>query len=281
MDVSGTDILTEGVHEVGHSAVEKDASGMNHRDRQILCGLFLSKFDKDGLAYLGFDGFTEAFNVLGYSIEARPASIKNYRDELDPYFSNERKGWHKRRLRAHCQRLLNTYKEADIGQLGELIKSFLMPAGEVEAIPEVKRVLSLHDTEASSSFAKRLITGKAAEQYFAVNYSVMAEFSGLTLTNTTEWGCGFDFKLALATGESFCAVEVKGLRTRCGQIQMTELEHDMADALRDKYYLVLVRNFVEAPFHTVINNPLDCAIQFTRVERKETRLLWTANLTEL
>ena len=253
---------------------------MNHRDRQIVCGLFLSKFDQEALAYLGFDGFTEAFNALGYSLQARPASIKNYRDELDPYFPNERKGWHKRPLREHCQRVLDAYKDADIEQLGELIKGLLIPVREVESVPEVKRVLSIHDAEASSSFAKRLITGRAAEQYFAANYCAMAEFSGLTLTNTTGWGCGFDFKLTTPSGEAFCAVEVKGLRTRCGQIQLTELEHDMADALRDRYYLVLVRNFVETPFHTVINNPADCAIRFMKVERKEIRFSWTANIVE-
>lgn len=164
---------------------------MNHRDRQILCGLFLSKFDQEGLTYLGFNGFTEAFNAIGYSLQARPASIKNYRDELDPFFPNERKGWHKRPLREHCQRVLDSFKDADITQLGELIKGFLMPVREVESIPEVKRVLSIHDAKASSSFAKSLITGKAAEQYFVANYSTMAEFSGLTLTNTTGWGCGF------------------------------------------------------------------------------------------
>lgn len=253
---------------------------MNHRDRQILCGLFLSKFDQEGLTYLGFDGFTEAFNTLGYSLHARPASIKNYRDELDPYFPNTRKGWHKRPLREHCERVLDAYRSADIAQLGELIKGFLMPVREVESIPEIKRVLNIHDAEASSSFARRLITGKAAEQYFAVNYSRIAEFSGLTLTNTTGWGCGFDFKLAHQSGESFCAVEVKGLRTRFGQIRLTELEHDMADALRSRYYLVLVRNFSEKPFHTVINNPADCDIQFTKVERREVRRTWTANIVE-
>lgn len=179
---------------------------MNHRDRQILCGLFLSKFDQQGLTYLGFEGFSEAFNALGYSLQARPASIKNYRDELDPYFPNARKGWHKRPLREHCQRVLNDYRDNDIGQLGELIKSFLMPAKEVDSMPEVKRVLNIHDVESSSSFAKRLI--------------------------------------------------------------------------RDKYYLVLVRNFMEEPFHTVINNPADCAMRFTKVERKEIRFSWTANVVE-
>ena len=70
------------------------AQHLSHRDRQILCGLFLSKFDQKALKYLGFEGFTEAFNTLGYSLQAKPASIKNYRDELDPSFPNGRMGWH-------------------------------------------------------------------------------------------------------------------------------------------------------------------------------------------
>lgn len=141
-------------------------------------------------------------------------------------------------------------------------------------------MLSTRDIDATSSFAKRLITGRAAEQYFAANFRDMEEFSRCVLTDTTTWGCGFDFKLSPATCDSFCAVEVKGLRTKFGQIQLTELEHDMAEALRERYYLVLVRNFAEQPFHTIINNPSHCALEFTKVERKEVRFSWTANVGE-
>ena len=260
--------------------MENAINSMNHRDSQIICGLFLSKFDQSGLEYLGFDSFTEAFNALAYGLGARPASIKNYRDELDPYFPNARHGWHKRPLRDHCRRILAAYKDADVDQMGEMIKGFLIPASGAASIPEVRRILSLHDADADSSFAKRLITGRSAEQYFAGNYSDMAEFSGLELTNTTGWGCGFDFKLSQPGGDAFCAVEVKGLRTKSGQIQMTELEHDMAHELRDRYYLVLVRNFIERPYHTVINDPLNCEIQFTKVERQEVRMAWTASVGE-
>ena len=66
------------------------------RDRAILIGLFLSKFDKKGIEALGFSNFSEAFNTLGLSIGAKPASLKNYRDEFDPLFPNKRMGWHKR-----------------------------------------------------------------------------------------------------------------------------------------------------------------------------------------
>jgi hypothetical protein len=264
--------------------VEKTMTAVNpdfgHRDRQILCGLFLSKFDQEGLEYLGFDGFTEAFNTLAYSLQAKPASIKNYRDELDPYFPNARAGWHKRPLREHCRCILEAYKNVGLSELGEMIKRFLVPATEAESIPEVERVLNLHDPKPSASFANRLITGRAAEQYFIAHYIDMSEFAGASVVDTTAWGCGFDFKLTRPSHDSFSAVEVKGLRTRCGQIQMTELEFAMAEALKDRYYLVLVRNFVETPFHSVINNPVKSSICFTRVERKEIRFSWNANIVE-
>ena len=253
---------------------------MNPRDRQIICGLFLSKFDQDGLQYLGFENFSEAFNALGYSLRARPASIKNYRDELDPYFPNGRKGWHKRPLRDHCKLIRKLYGNASLVELGDLIKSFLLPTEFTESLPDVARVLAAHYGEESSSFAKRLITGRAAEQYFVANFHRMPEFSSLLLTDTTNWGCGFDFKLATQSGNWVCAVEVKGIRAKFGQIQLTELEHDMAEALSDRYYMVLVRNFIEQPFHTIVKDPLNCRLQFTRTERKEVRLSWNANVNE-
>ncbi|GHV92706.1 hypothetical protein AGMMS50268_32090 [Spirochaetia bacterium] len=35
------------------------------RDKAILSGLYLSKFDEYALAELGFEGFKQAFNALG------------------------------------------------------------------------------------------------------------------------------------------------------------------------------------------------------------------------
>ena len=245
-----------------------------------MCGLFLSKFDRDALEFLGFEAFTEAFNAMGYGLKARPASIKNYRDELDPHFPNERKGWHRRPLRDHCRRVLVRYGGTDIAEMGKIIKGFLIPAREVESMPEVEKVMSIHDANAGSPFAKRLITGRAAEEYFAANCSKMEEFQGLSPINTTAWGCGFDFKVGNADGTSYRAVEVKGMRTRCGQIQMTDLEHDMANALLDAYYLVVVRNFIETPFHTVIQNPLNSRLALARQERQEVRVSWNVNIGE-
>jgi hypothetical protein len=62
------------------------------RERLILAGLYLSKYDSVGLKKLGFKGFKEAFNVIGYALGAQPASVKNYRDEFDPLFPKSQEG---------------------------------------------------------------------------------------------------------------------------------------------------------------------------------------------
>jgi hypothetical protein len=61
------------------------------REKLILAGLYFSKFDRAALNSLGFDSFTEDFNVLAFELGARPASIKNYRNEFDPLFHSEAK----------------------------------------------------------------------------------------------------------------------------------------------------------------------------------------------
>ena len=38
------------------------------REKSILAGLYLSKFDVEGLKVLGFGSFTEAFNVIGLAL---------------------------------------------------------------------------------------------------------------------------------------------------------------------------------------------------------------------
>src|ERR1039458_3147434 len=97
------------------------------RQKLILAGLYFSKYDSLGLKNLGFDSFLEAFNVIGYALGSKPASIKNYRDEFDPLFPNRRKGWHKRPTRAYCREVFEEYKDLDLESFTGLVKSFFGP----------------------------------------------------------------------------------------------------------------------------------------------------------
>src|SRR5579864_6560197 len=128
------------------------------REKLILIGLYLSKYDSLGLKQLGLESFVEAFNVIGYALGSRPASIKNYRDEYDPLFPNRRKGWHKRQIRDYCLKVFEEYNSLDLESFTGLVKSFVGYDENAWSEFQVKG----EQGEGESGFAKRLITGLAA-----------------------------------------------------------------------------------------------------------------------
>lgn len=245
---------------------------IDQRGRAILIGLFLSRFDKQALESFGFTGFRQAYNVLGLSIGVKPNSINNYRDEFDPYFPNERKGWHKRGLRDYCKEYMDATSEMSFEEFYNVVKFFLDDGfvDESDVVQERRRF-------SRGFMANRLITGKAAEEYFVMNYQTIDMFQSYELQNTTQMGCGFDFKLSLAQKRFY--IEVKGLNEKTGSILMTEKEYSVADDLRDLYCLFVVSNFRERPEHHMFFNPLYTPeLEFIRQEQLITRISYSARM---
>ena len=239
-----------------------------------MVGLYLSKYDSIALKKLGFENFAEAFNVIGYAMGSRPASIKNYRDEFDPLFPNRRRGWHKRPTRPHCIKVLEEYKGLDFESFTDLVKSFV---GYDENVWSEVQAEEERD-KGESHFAKRLITGLAAEQYFESVQSVLPEFKDYVAENTTRLGCGYDFRLRAEAEADFLAVEVKGLTERIGSVSLTPKEHDVAMMLKDRFFLFVVTNFRETPSHQLFRNPLSSRLQFRRTERVTVHVAWLASV---
>lgn len=245
---------------------------MTAREKAILCGLYLSKFDNEGLQALGFQSFKEAFNVMGFALGTKPASIKNYRDELDPLFPNPRQGWHQRPLREHCRRVFERYKDLDLPSLSKLVCSI---TDETAVIDDAEDA----DAQAESeSFAKRLITGKSAERFFVENYRKEPVFSSANIVDMTQAGCGFDFKLQSPEFDDFLAVEVKGMRSQKGVIALTSKEYRVAGKMGCSFFLYVVKNFDETPFSENIRNPLGAGLHFDRVERRVIQISWSAKV---
>jgi hypothetical protein len=234
------------------SAPRTVRSQIQRREKLVLVGLFLSKYDSLGVKKLGFESFAEAFNVLGYALGSRPASIKNYRDEFDPLFPNRRKGWHKRQIREYCRRIFEEYEGLDLESFTGLIRSFVGGDGDTRREAQSNG----EQDESESQFARRLITGLAAEQYFESVQSSLPEFKGYIMENTTRHGCGYDFRLRTKTEKDFIAVEVKGLKERMGSLSLTPKEHAVATTLRGRFFLFVVKNFQESPFHEIFQDPL-------------------------
>ncbi|TFF40110.1 protein NO VEIN domain-containing protein [Mucilaginibacter psychrotolerans] len=241
------------------------------RDKSILIGLYLSKFDDQALIYLGFKTFNEAFNVFGFALGTKPTSIKNYRDEFDPFFPNLRKGWHKREIRGYCKHFLDGFSDLDFETFTELIKSFVIKNYEVESIIE-----KIEKKDYSETVAKRLATGIAAEEYFKINYQQVRNFIGFELKDTTNLACGFDFKLSLEI--KYYCVEVKGLDTNSGSISMTEKEFLLAQYLKEKYCLFIVKNFNDKPVCQYHFDPLNSRLMFKKNERQTTQINYSTSI---
>jgi len=245
---------------------------MSLREKSILAGLYLSKFDSEGLRCLGFDSFIEAFNVIGSALAVRPASVKNYRDEFDPLFPNNRKGWHKRPIRGYCKAVYSAFGSLSLEDFTNLLKRIIYKEHDLDVLMEQVEKKQGEDR----SFAKRLITGQAAEEYFKVKYKGISVFEGFEFEDTTKLGCGFDFRLF--SPSIFYGIEVKGLSESSGSIPLTSKEYSVASILKDRFFLFVVKNFKEDPFHELYQDPLNGKLVFSRVEQRAIQISWTTRV---
>lgn len=200
--------------------------------------------------------------------------MKNYRDEFDPLFPNRRRGWHKRAMRSNCSKIFEKYKNLDIDTFTGLIKSMVGydESAWSELQPKAKPI------DRGLQFAQRLMTGLAAEQYFESVRRSIPDFDGYAAQNTTRLGCGYDFRMQTGSAEEFLAVEVKGLRGTTGTLSLTPKEHEVAESLGDRFFLFVVKNFRETPFHELFRNPLAGALRFRKTERVLVQVSWLVNV---
>lgn len=247
---------------------------LNLRDKSILAGLYLSKFSVDGLRYLGFENFTEAFNAIGLALGTNPASIKNYRDEFDPLFPNERKGWHKRSTRKYCKDIYDVFYKTSLPEFSMLLKQAIYKNSDIDILMED---IEKKEDEYSGTFAKRLITGQAAEQFFQDIFFSIDIFRGYSIEDTTKLGCGFDFKLVAREDKEFLGIEVKGLNEASGNIVMTSKEYTTAGLLKNRYFIFVVKNFKEKPFYDIFQDPIK-KLAFSKKSSKVVQICWNASV---
>lgn len=248
-----------------------EAKSWSNREKAIITGLFLSKFDKEGLLTLGFESFREAFNAIGLVLKIKPMSIKNYRDEFDPSFINGRVG-RKRPMRPNCKLIFDVFKDYEINSFSKYIYEVINIDDDLKDFG----IKSFPETIENQTFAKRLITGESAEEYFRQKYQEIEIFEGFELIDTTKTGCGFDFKLK--KNEVFWGVEVKGLSTKSGNILMTEKEFSIAQMLTERYCLFVVKNFQESPYHEYFIDPVNGNLNFVCTQKSIIQSSWNAQV---
>lgn len=168
---------------------------------------------------------------------------------------------------------MNKFGNLSFEEFYKLVNSFVLD--EQVDINDIR--FSKTSAKHQSFVANRLITGKAAEEYFEMNYHGITPFQDYVLTNTTNMGCGFDFKLSHAANNFY--VEVKGINERNGGLLMTAKEHDMAEVLQERYRLFIVSNFRDIPTHQLFFNPLHCNnLRFQRQEQRVVQISYSIKI---
>lgn len=243
------------------------------RKKAIIMGLFIAKYDKKALESFGFTSKKEAYNVFGYSVNIPPSSIKLYQQDFDRFFPHGRNGW-KRPIRANCLDIMEQYNELNFDDFHKLVNSIVLD--KYVDISDIKSNYR-HSKKDRQYLANRMITGKAAEEYFVRNYQNIPQFENYLLTDTTNMGCGFDYKLTQEANNFY--IEVKGINERHGSVLMTEKEYNMAEDLLEKYCLFVVSNFKDKPIHQLFFNPIHCGnLVFQKKKNQITQINYHTNV---
>ncbi|MBB6022166.1 hypothetical protein HNR77_003262 [Paenibacillus sp. JGP012] len=234
----------------------------NHK-LALIVAYFLSKYNEIALENLGYSNFTAAFEDIGFKLSVKPNTIKNMRDEFDPFHPNNRRGWYQRELRPSRLEVLEKYEELSESALLGIVKDILSYSTLNRTTELDKNIQVYIDTiqeddetkHATRKFSTRGITGKRAEEFFYESFlkNKIDGFGG-GLKDRRNDGCGFDFELDSSLPFVF---EVKGLSAIIGGVVFTDKEWIVAKELGERYILVLVSNLDGIPNIKLIQNPYE------------------------
>lgn len=232
--------------------LERMEAPLKHQRLQteaLVIGYAMSRLDTAYLGRRGCSSWKHAFSRAGAALSIPPASLKNLRDEFDPLHGNSRKGWHKRVLRPNRQRILDELKDVSDEALLELVASIL----KRDSHATVEAIDSLAVTNrVAHNVAERLLTGRRAEDYFLEHSFRIVNVERSDILDFRQAARGFDFGVRR---REECAIEIKGLKSRHGEILFTDREWSEAKCRRTNYWLVVVGNLSADPSARVICDP--------------------------
>ena len=124
-------------------------AGSNKTKDSLAVAYYLSRVNMKAVHDLGYKSFSEAFNKLAEILGQKPATIKNMRDEFDPYFENGRVGWYQRQLRASRKEIFEMFKDVSDAALADVVKNILssyVNTSEKENEPPAHKTIKIKAT---------------------------------------------------------------------------------------------------------------------------------------
>jgi len=226
----------------------------------MIVAFYLSKFGKHGLKELGFQSYAQAFREVGQYLGVNPNSVKNWRDEFDPYYDNERRGWYQRGIRPSRQKVMESFDGMSEQALRAVVKEIITPTQRTDVsnvlqttIEEIRRSENEKVRPKDRIFVPRGVTGRLAEEFFIAQHAAGTTPFGGMLVDRRDEGVGFDFQIERPTESVF--VEIKGLAAREGGVTFTDKEWNVANERKDSYFLGLVTEVSNSPRIGFVQNP--------------------------
>jgi hypothetical protein len=222
----------------------------------LIVAYYLSRMDKEGYISLGYKSFREATEHIGAVLDVNPNTVKNMRDEFDPYNQNDRIGW-QRELRGSRLKILESFQNTDDNTLFEIVKEILLNR-EFRKSEEYKDIHALFGgneirRKTESVYILRGPTGRAAEEFFIEHFKINQRPVAGKLIDSRSLGCGYDFEIQNTAGSYF--IEIKGLAPDSGGILFTDKEWEVARKHGGRYYVGIVRNLSATPQITILQDP--------------------------
>lgn len=221
---------------------------MKNKEQAIVVSYYLSRFNDDAVNNLGYKTWKDAFDDLSDKLQINKHTIKNWRDEFDP-FHGHRAGWHQRQPRKTISNIISQFEqleEFDIRQIAvEIIN------GNKIDLPEIDN--SENEVITNPIFILRGPTGKKAEQFFIEYHRLNNLPVAGELIDSRDLGCGYDFEIKSKSYQHF--IEVKGLANNIGGLLFTNKEWETAKRERSRYTVCIVSNINDSPEISFINDP--------------------------
>jgi hypothetical protein len=225
-----------------------DRSGI--KPEALIVGYALSRLDRRLLSEMGWSNWNAAYDAAAKALKEKRNSIKQLRDEFDPYFDNGRRGWFQRPMYPTRVAVLHEFENVSDAALVETVCRIL--SRDVAPLQEVLQTVAAPPTRVSG-VAERLLTGRMAEEFFVKSCQAIITVAPADLVDMRLSGEGYDFGVSSRPG---VAIEVKGLRKSRGDVLFTDREWSEARKRRADYWLVVVgRLESESPRARLLPDP--------------------------
>lgn len=228
----------------------------------MIVAFYLSKYGERGLMNLGYRSYRQAFDSVGDLLGVKPNSVKNWRDEFDPFYDNGRKGWYQRGIRPTRAKVMEAFDGLSEDAFTEIVRDVLNPekartiASTLQpTLTEIEQADTVQEEaiQREIRYTPRGPTGRMAEEVFIAKFrSGLTPFTG-DLQDRRDDGVGFDFEIISEQGRSL--IEVKGLAKERGGISFTDKEWSVANQNQSIYFLGLVIDILASPKIGFLQNP--------------------------